>query len=280
MKILVPVDFSFESRQALAFAAAIGRLYHNHPDYAGGPELLIFHAFHPPFGSRANFFVDPERLRREENQVRNKMTRLQTTIPSLEKLRHRLILRMDSAKHGLDLLAAEEEADLVVMGIQSGEDRRYALMDSTTIHAIRHLQCPVLVVPSTTDVFYPKQVGLATDLESVRHPENLYWFKQLIRLWKAELNILHVHPAPATIDVDHASEALQMQAFFAELAPDYHFPEARKPIRGLQQYMRENPLDLLTLLHRRHAFPELLFHRSTSLGILQDLTIPLLILQD
>jgi len=280
MRILVPIDFSFESRQALAYAAAIGRLYQKNLDTDDKLEILIFHAFHPPLGTRANFFIDQDMLRRQENQVRNKMRRLQTTIPTIAYLPHRLILLMADAKQGLAQVVEEENVDLVVMGFQSEEDHQYVQKGSTTIHAIKDLSCPVLVVPATTDICYPRYISFATDLESVKKQEMLHFFKKMVRIWKARLDILHVHPTPQQIDSEHAIEALELHDFFDDLAPTYSFPTDHDPVKGLHRYIRENRVDLLAILHRRHHFPKSLFHKSTSLGFLQDMHVPLLILQD
>ena len=280
MRILVPVDFSFESKQALAYASAIGRLIQKNPEAEDKLEILIFHAFHPPLGKRANFFVDPEMLGREERQLRFKIHRLQTTIPTIAYLPHRLILLMADAKQGLARVVEEEAVDLVIMGFGTGQDHQSALKGSTTTYAMRELSCPVLVVPASTDIFYPRYIGFATDLESVKKQEMLHFFKKMVRIWKAQLDILHVHPAPQQIDSGHAIEALELHDFFDDLAPGYHFPTDQDPVKGLYRYIHENRVDLLAVLHRRHHFPESLFHKSTSLGFLQNMRVPLLILQE
>ena len=280
MKILIPIDFSYGSRQALTFAAAIGKLYHNHQIFSHDLELLMFHAYHPPIGNQANFFIDPEMLRREENRARNKMTMFMATVSSEAHLLHRQILMMSTPREGLIHKVKEEQVDLVVMGIGGEGSVHTSFTDSTVRYAMEHLPCPLLVVPSTIQNFHPKHIGLATDLEAPKHRQSLWLLKQLTSLWEARLDILHVHPAPEQIDVTHATEALELSEAFQDLEYDYHFPIEENPVKGLEAYLREHPVDLLAMLHHSYSFPESLFHRSTSLGFLKKIRTSMLILQD
>jgi len=145
-KILVPVDFSACSDEALRVACSLARIYQS--------EVLILHV------------VDTEAL--------GHLNRLGLALPSEEakqkkRLRHharlnaRRLLRSDDAK-GLNIgrmilegsafveiarTARTEKSNLIVMGSYGGQGGRLEKMffGSTAEQVVRTAACPVLCVP-------------------------------------------------------------------------------------------------------------------------------------
>ena len=272
MKILVPIDFSPASQSALHYAIALGRQL--------PAELVLFHAFYLPVGGDVTFFVDAQLLRQEERRAQTRLNELIGTVPDIQRVKHRPVIKMTGAPEGIDHAVKAEGVDLVVMGSHGTHDPAVAWLGSTTYHVMKHAPCPVLAVPPYTAAFRPRHVAFGTDLQATEENASLDLLKRLLRQWKATLHIIHVHPQPETIGVAPAEEALHLDRIFHELPHQYHFPEAKDAVEGIRQYVEKHPIDLLVLLPRRRPLLQGMFQKSVTKVLTSHVAVPLLTLSN
>lgn len=138
--VLCPTDFSEASRPAFDLACALAR------DYGAG--LVVAHVTPPPLtiGSggvpMASPLADATELQSRLEQVRPADPRV--------AVRHRLVtghpLAVGSEAEGILAVAAEEKADLIVMGTHGRGGLSRLLMGSVAEHVLRKAPCPVLTV--------------------------------------------------------------------------------------------------------------------------------------
>ena len=142
-RILVPTDFSAGSERAWAVARQlVGRL---------GAELILFHVvIEAPLFSEGAFTMKHARnvfgaARAWANTTLGDWTAAATA----SGLRARSIVGTGAPREEIVATAAQEQADLIVMGTQgrSGLDR--ALLGSVAERVIRLAPCPVLTVRDT-----------------------------------------------------------------------------------------------------------------------------------
>ncbi|WPP49788.1 universal stress protein [Catalinimonas niigatensis] len=278
MRLLVPVDFSSDSLNALRYATALASLVQSKE--SSEIELLIFHALHLPIGGDATFFVDAEMLEREEQHLKHKLYQEVNTIPEIHTIPHQVITKIDMAPQGITQILKEEHIDLVIMGVKGKDESSSSWFGSTTLHVMRHAHCPVLAVPPNTEVFHPRHVALASDLKMGKETFSLEYLKKLIQLWQADLHIIHVHPHPAKIGIEPAEEAMHLDHFFHDVPHTYHFPEDKDPGRGLNHYLQAHPVDLLAIIPRYHFALDSLFHKSITKYMSTHTSIPLLAIHE
>ncbi len=134
--IFHPTDYSESSAAAFDLASALARDY--------GATLVVAHAAPPPLVLPTDgvalppILDDPETLQARLDQVRPADSRI--------AVRHRLLFG-DAAGAILDA-AAEEKADLIVMGTHGRSGVSRLLLGSVAEHVLRHAVCPVLTVRS------------------------------------------------------------------------------------------------------------------------------------
>lgn len=131
-RILCPVDFS-ESAQAacdLALSLAEGRA-----------ELTLLHAFEWPSEEIGPF--TPEYRREQEERAAKQ---LQEWIPQSIARPPRIQLAPGKAYREILRVAAEERADLIVMGVHGRNALDLMLFGSTTNQVVRRATCPVLTL--------------------------------------------------------------------------------------------------------------------------------------
>lgn len=277
MKILVPIDFSADAIQALRYATSLAKLLQlNETDPTNSTlELLIFHVYHVPIGGDTSFFATSPMIEREEQRTLEKIKEIIGTIPEIQSLPHRTITKLSMPYEGIKEVIEEEGVEIVVMGVR-GANAAVTWLGSTTLQVMRHAACPVLAVPRTAEVFHPQSIAFATDLETSDNSSHLIIFKRLVKLWRATVHFIHVHPNPTHVGLDQAQEALNLDRFLKDVPHTYHFVEDKLPARGIEQHLMRYPADLLVVIPRHHAALESLFHKSVTKQIATHAPLPIL----
>jgi nucleotide-binding universal stress UspA family protein len=139
-RILCPVDFAEPSLAALEFAFSLAQ--------EGDADLTILHVFEwpaegEPLANRS--FSVPEYLLLRESDARS---RLDQVIPEHARDWCRPVTRLAHGKAYREILgvAAEDGADLIVMGIHGRNALDLMLFGSTTNQVVRRATCPVLTL--------------------------------------------------------------------------------------------------------------------------------------
>lgn len=140
-RILVPMDFSEASRQALRYACSLADTFN--------ASLCIVHAIENPYlpGGYMEFYAPPAEY--FEQVERDTQTSLDTLLTPEEKTKYRatLVQRTGSpAREILALLAEQPDIDLVVMSTHGRGGMARLMMGSVTDRVVRLAPCPVLTV--------------------------------------------------------------------------------------------------------------------------------------
>ncbi len=137
--ILVPVDFSEESRKAVLYAAAFARTFH--------ASITLLHAVEP-VRCPADFGYGPVTMQLpNEVLVRKARTKLKTISKKLlgTRIPTTVLVHSGAAYSRITDAAKDLNADLIIMGTrgQTGLER---VMGSTAEKVVRLAICPVMVV--------------------------------------------------------------------------------------------------------------------------------------
>ena len=133
--ILVPLDFSDESRKALAYAAPFARQF--------GAEIVLLHVVEPvatpDFAKSFPLALDNEKLM---NAARDQLDH----ISRLEGVRGKTLVRYGRSFQEIAGAARGLKADLIILSTHGYTGLKHVLLGSTTERVVRHAPCPVLVV--------------------------------------------------------------------------------------------------------------------------------------
>jgi universal stress protein A len=137
--ILVPVDFSDHSKEALDTAMQIAQLF--------GSTIHLLHCYHlqtagiSPYGIvlPSGYYDDiREAAEKKLNDLHERVLG--------EGIKVESILSADSPSLAINLAADEIEADLVVMGTRGLSGLKHAMLGSVAERVVRLAPCPVLTV--------------------------------------------------------------------------------------------------------------------------------------
>jgi nucleotide-binding universal stress UspA family protein len=140
-RIICAVDLSPESLRALEAAVSLAA--------RGGPGVEAVHVielFAEGGGLRDELTLDTPSFR--EELMRSARERLHAAIPETLRAQAPVVETVTMGKAYKEILriAADEAADLIVLGVRGRSATDLLLFGSTTQHVVRQAQCPVLTV--------------------------------------------------------------------------------------------------------------------------------------
>ncbi|MCC9167554.1 universal stress protein [Pontibacter harenae] len=162
--ILVPVDYSENSKNALHYALEIAKI--------AGADVKLFHAFFPIMSPPAAYEVMnviqalEEGRQKELELFADEAIKAFAVKADIGDVKITCVAKMGGI-YELILQAIEKyKADLVVMGMQEGEAVSQALFGSTTISVMQESQVPILAVPKGVPFRSFSSAVFAADLQN------------------------------------------------------------------------------------------------------------------
>ncbi len=213
-KILVPIDFSSNSVNALHVAAEIAS--------KSGAILEILHVnlaaiYSAPFSeyaSVATAVVDDEQYDEKAVEGLEKLKLELVADPSYAKLNISIRVEEGYLHSSVLKVANEDQVDLVVMGTKGSSGMAEFLLGSNTEKVIRTAPCPVLAVPEHIQQFAPKVVLLPSTLKSDQGGV-FHYVAKLESMFDFHVKVLYLNN-PSGLATDGSAEARKNR--FAEAA--------------------------------------------------------------
>jgi nucleotide-binding universal stress UspA family protein len=137
-RVLMPVDFSEPSREALAYARQLAEQFH--------AELILAHVTELPFVDPNLAEIDTQTF--EENARQSAQEQLDKAVAALRTAGITASGRLLTGVPWNEVVefARREPVDLIVAGTHGYTGLKHILLGSTAERIIRHAPCPVLVV--------------------------------------------------------------------------------------------------------------------------------------
>ncbi len=286
LKILVPVDFSDYSRNAVRYALGIAK---NYP----GSKLLLLHIYYTPeIGaipySESYIFSDP---------VSEQITEIkELAITQMKNFKENIIKELD--KLGLKDIDLETllipglpsdtilnysedfQPDLLIIGAR-GAGLRSEFMGGSSIRVVMKSNYPVLVVPEDSEFNYDKKEY--SILYATNYDESD--FLAITRLMKLlagfRIRIYCIHVGPGEIGKWAKLKMDGLKKYFVDSYPKVKIYcsviNNENVLEGLEKYLATHHVDLLSLTtHRRNLLTSLI-HPSLTKKIIFQSNLPMLV---
>lgn len=271
-KILVPMDFSACSKNALQYAIRISQRIPS--------ELLLMHAFSVPLthGEIGAISIVNALVSGIEEDIRDNFASLKKEVPELSEVKYETIIEHASVVDSFRRHSKIFKPDMVIMGTKGAHGIDEVILGTNAYAMVKISKCPVLIVPKNSPYKPLKKIALACDYKEV----NANLFDPLLmlnRIFGTEIHIVHISKEKE-ITPEEAGEAKKIQRYFKDVPHHYHLLQADNIEEGLDHYCNENGIDMLTLIPRKHQLLELLVKGRHSKKIIFHSEIPLLTLTD
>jgi len=278
-QILVPTDFSSYSINAAKYAL--------HLAAKSGCEIALFHCYHIPA-------VDPmmpgEFIGDLSESMKNDSTfKLQDLKKELNnysaannlKVNITFSNRIGFAVEEIAAISSEMKPVLVVIGSHHLTGFQKFITGSIIKPLIENLSVPVMVIPENS-TFTDKafKILYATDF-SEADTTSISLLLEIFKPFNATIECVHFDVEGTSAINEYEME--QLEHHFKEKAADnvVHFKilKTASAEEGLQQYVAENKIDIVSTFSRNRNFLQKLVERSFSKSLATESDLPLVILK-
>ncbi|HEY6978977.1 MAG TPA: universal stress protein [Chitinophagaceae bacterium] len=262
--VLVPVDFSNVSANALLFAAELCKR-------ASGSLIIV------------NILRKDE----DEEEIKN---RLESIVANLKKNFGPDLICESSFKHGnfittLKKIIAIQKPDLIIMGTKGASGLKKILIGSNAVKVMGKINTPVFVIPETArfENFLDqgkRRIVLATDLEFFDDENALHILKEIALLIKEpKIRVLNVRPENTGLSYEKRAErSFLLSVFQPEIETQRFTMFSSSVIDGINAYLNENAdTGLVAMIARdsgrliqKHYTREMASHTHLPLLVLHD----------
>ena len=267
--ILIPTDFSDNARHALKLAV----------ENFASPEtnFILLHSYKlRHYGAIISTDLDNILKEDSERDMKNEVEWVKATFPDIQLVSY---LYQGMIVEVISAFVKKNSVDLIVMGTQGSTGALGGLLGSNASNAIKLVQAPLIIVPSSARIESFKKVLFATDAQEIESIESIAPLKQIVHSLNTELDILHVMES---LDSDRilTREEMKTDVIFGDIEHRFHFSKQGDVEEGILSFASENEIDLITVLARNYGFLEGFFHKSMTRKLSLHTKTPLLILRE
>lgn len=264
-KILVPIDFSENSENALYVAAAIARKSKAVLELLHVNVATIYSAPLSEYAPFSNFNVDD---RTYDQTAADQLEKIKSELKENEEfadLEIKVRVEEGFLHSMIKTVVDDDDADLVVMGTKGASGLNEFLVGSNTEKVIRTSPCPVLSIPAGVEKFNPKVVMMPSTLK----PDQASVFRYLAKwsdLYDFVTKVLYLNNA-SNLPTDGSAEARKNR--FAEAAglgktDVIMTAESFFEDTTILGYAEQVSADLIVMAtHQRHGISHMLFGSIT-----------------
>ena len=270
--ILVPVDFSACSRNALQYAIDLAekteaRLHLMHSHYQPVPTIDIPVALE----------IYPAQ---DEQMVLDSWKELTEQVPRLNKVNYTKDTHSGFLTDNVLQLLDQQPFDLIVMGTKGCSNKLDQLLGSNSYNIAKEAPVPVLVVPEGLTFEGYNHIALAADFQALEDLATLNIVRSLAESFDSEVHLLHISTAERNLDIEEAQEALNLNDFFQKVRHHFEFVSQKDIVEGIESYVAQNNINLTVLIPRHHNIWDRLFKQQVTRKTVLNANMNMLVLHE
>lgn len=230
-KILIPVDFTPASENALRYASSFLK-----DDLT--IELVLLHV------------PEEKPTEAERSELEAGFHQLAKRVLSTIQLPYGFMIRSGPLVETITSVLAEVGADLIMIGTK-GATSDLEDGSSNTADIVLDTNVPVLVIPEKA-TFAMSHIALLLDKNEIDDFFVLGTLHTIARKFDAKVHVLTIHTDKNQRE-SHSKNESTLEYYLETL--DYHcaFPENTDIEKGIAEYVQDNQIDMVIILPRNHA---------------------------
>lgn len=289
-KILIPIDFSDYSMGACEFGFKLAQKENS--------EVVLLHVYFTPiyasslpYGDIFNYQLgDDESIKKVVHKVHDDLNNFSDSIKDkiakgeLPNLKFTCVLREGIPEEEILRYSKEQHPRLVIMGTRGKSQKDVDLIGSVTAEVIDRSKTTVLAIPENTTLKQfadAKQVAFITNFNQ----RDLISFESFFSKWKVfDFSVHFIHLSESNDDAWNEIKLAGIKEYFHKQYPKLEMHYSVVPsddlLQGLDKYIKEHNIDVITLAsYKRNVFARL-FNPSIARKMLFHSDTPLLIITD
>jgi nucleotide-binding universal stress UspA family protein len=174
-------------------------------------------------------------------------------------------------------MVEKEGADLVVMGTQGATGAKEILFGTHTVHVIKQVHCPVIVVPSGFEYETPKEILFPTDYEVAYGKLQLQVLLEIAKLHSSSVEVIHISAGYELSDVQEKNRK-KLGKLLGKTSYLFHDLPSQEIITAINTFQQKTQVNFLVMVRNKHTFLERLFIEPVVKKIAFHVTIPFMVI--
>ena len=256
--VIVPVDFSETSINALNFAAEFLQGSY-------GVKIILYHAY-----SKES---EGQKITSELENARAAILANHPLV--IEILAH----KEDDFVAGLERAVRHRSAELVIMGANQKSAISLAFFDSNFMKFSATKACPVLVVPHDVKFSQVKNVMLASDFRDTLNTTPSGPIKEFLSLHRPQLHVVNVDKDHyISLSEKYENEKQDLKQLLKEYNPEFYFMRLFDTSEAIDLFAKDREIDMIILVHREHSIMKKIFSHGTTKQLAYHSKLPVLVI--
>ena len=282
-RILVPVDFSDNSKNACQYAIGLAEKLHS--------EIMLMHSYYFPvinsidYGEGLSYIVNLNDTITEiaEKAKQNLLILFESLKKEIEEKNYKNVklnftLANGNPANEIIEIYKSYHPDLIVMGTKGKTAEKSDHFGSVSANTINETQVPVLAIPEISKYQGINKINI---LFTTNFDEGDYKaikkLMALVYIFDVKFNFIHI----GKIDSENTKKIEDLKEFFNNLYPGYEIEcniiECEKPIESLQNFISDKSIDIIAMTTHKRNFITRIFYPSMTKKMLFQTDTPLLV---
>lgn len=280
-KILVPVDFSDYTEKVCYYAIYFAQHIK--------AEVLLFHAYMYPIASAdmtddvvdSSTLVTPEIMESIESAAKNGMRRLKDTIMKKngeEKIDVTIKTKVVNGMPEFEILDACDsyEPNVIIMGSSGQGHKSEKIIGSVALKILEKANVPVLTVAEDAEYKKISNILYTTNFDEADIPA-LESLIDILDTFDIKIHCLHFEHDKKMLDnmlLDYMKDHFKKE--FQSGVISFDIVEGKDIIDVVDEYVKDEDIDLIAMLHHKRKLLAKLFHPSMAKKVFYHTHLPLL----
>lgn len=278
MNILIPTDFTENSRNAMAYALAY------FADVA-----VHFYFLHV---SRANTSAKDDTDHHFSNReteiptVQNALALMNATIRECQIQTKNPSHKFFPLHEQTNLIEAirkevsEKEIDYILMGTRGTTHLNGNELGSNACDVITKVKCPIIVIPENARFHGLKNIAFLTDYNCIYRNKIISRLSETLDLHNSPLRVLHIRAQNTGLTASQTDNKGFLHYFFREKKHSFHFVENKDLEKGIQDFVETWDISLVSIVAKNLNLIQRLLLRPDIKTMGYSLNVPFLVIHE
>jgi nucleotide-binding universal stress UspA family protein len=263
--IIAPTDFSTSSINAVNYAADLAAVVN--------AKLVLLNVVQVPiFASEISvpepFFEDMNNM--ADQDLENLEMKLAIRTKGKIEIERKVAIGTISGQ--ISEISEAYHPFAIVMGIKAGKSLERTLLGSNTLSSVKDNPYPIMIIPENTGFTGIHKIGLACDLQDVVETIPFNLLTEWISVFHSSLDIIHLSKQDNDLRSPDVSEAISLQNHLNKFKPVFHFLTGENLSERLNEYAKNQGLDLMVVVPKKHGFLSLFDNKYSKEIIINNKT--------
>lgn len=275
--ILIPTDFSENSMNAVKFAL---EFFKHHT-----AEFYFMHAYqnevydHIDLISRDDFGKVMKEVKAESEANLEALLETVKQLAPNPRFTYHSISSYNTLVEEADLIVDGKNIDLIVMGTKGKSNKKSNVYGSNTLHVLKYVQCPVMVIPANFKKTPIKHALFATNYLIPYKRRELKLLSDLLAPYRSKIDVVYVSKT-SKLSIRQEDNKAFIQDTLGKNDINFHCVEGGTIENCILNHINKFEIDMLVLVNTRHSFIEDMLFDSPVDKMSLNLNIPLLVMQN